>query len=210
MADGKGACAESSRASALSVAHEPVTNEFPHMKRRPGARDVWLVSVLASFASGVSFTHYFLINEILMYGDAVAHINIARRVFDSRTPGLEQLGTVWLALPHLLTIPFIVNDWMWRKGVGGSIPSMIAYVAGVAGIFRLVRDNLREYQHGRVAAWIAAIVYGANPNLLYMQATAMTESLSLAFFVWALVFFSDFVRHLQSGESLRRAERWLW
>ena len=70
----------------------------------------------------------------------MAHINIARRVFDSRTPGLLQLGTVWLPLPHLLMIPFLLSDWMWQTGVGGSIPSMIGYVFGVAGIFRLVRE----------------------------------------------------------------------
>ena len=34
----------------------------------------------------------------LYYGDAEAHLNIARRVLDSRTPGPEQLGTVWLPL----------------------------------------------------------------------------------------------------------------
>ena len=46
-----------------------------------------------------SFLYYFQHNDLLLYGDAVAHINIARRVFDSQTPGLLQLGTVWLPLP---------------------------------------------------------------------------------------------------------------
>ena len=32
----------------------------------------------------------------LYYGDAEAHLNIARRVLDSRTPGPFQIGTVWL------------------------------------------------------------------------------------------------------------------
>ncbi len=45
-----------------------------------------------------SFLFYFRHGDMLLYGDAVAHINIARRVFDSRTPGLLQLGTVWLPL----------------------------------------------------------------------------------------------------------------
>jgi hypothetical protein len=185
-----------------------------------GDRDTRWVFVIAVVASVVAFIHYFRQNEILMYGDAVAHINIARRVFDSRSPGLDQLGTVWLPLPHLLTIPFILNDWMWRTGVGGSIASMIAYVAGVIGMFRLVRDNLRGHRRGRLAAWIATLVYALNPNLLYMQATAMTESLSLAFFVWAVVFFADFVREYshpcaknlrKSGApDDRRAERSLW
>ena len=38
------------------------------------------------------------------------------------------------------------------------------------------------------------MVYGANPNLIYMQSTAMGEALYLALFVWAVVYFSESVR----------------
>ena len=33
---------------------------------------------------------------LLLYGDAVAHLAIARRIVDSHYPGLAQLGGVWL------------------------------------------------------------------------------------------------------------------
>ncbi len=145
----------------------------------------------ACVASLACFYWFFWQGELLLYGDAVAHINIARRVFDSRTPGVERLGTVWLPLPHLVSVPFIVNDWMWRSGVGGSIPSMIAYVFAVVGIFRLVRGRA-----SRLAAWLAAGLLGLNPNLLYMQSTAMTESIFLATMIWAVVYFDEFVRDL--------------
>ena len=143
--------------------------------------------------SVLSFLFYFRRGDILLYGDAVAHINIARRVFDSRTPGLLQLGTVWLPLPHLLMIPFLLSNWMWKTGVGGSIPSMVAYVLGTVGIFRLVRggagfDSATASPVAmQTAAWLAAIIYAANPNLIYLQATAMTEPLYLALFIWAVV-----------------------
>src|SRR5215475_12133284 len=88
----------------------------------------WPVAALAITVSLLSFLYYFQRGQILLYGDAVAHINIARRVFDSQTPGLLQLGTVWLPLPHLVTIPFIYSNWMWQTGIGASIPSMIAYM----------------------------------------------------------------------------------
>ena len=136
------------------------------------------------------------IGELLLYGDAVAHINIARRVFDSRWPGVERLGSVWLPLPHVLSIPFVVQDWMWRSGVGGSIPSMVAYVFAVAGLFRLVRGRA-----SRLAAWLAAALLGLNPNLLYMQSTAMTESIFLAAVIWAVVYFDEFVRGLRAADS---------
>jgi hypothetical protein len=164
----------------------------------PWDSEVRLLAWLATCVSVMSFLFYFQRGDILLYGDAVAHINIARRVFDSKTPGLLQLGTVWLPLPHLAMIPFLISGEMWRRGVGGSIPSMAGYVFGVIGMFRLVRGALsRGVEPGgatRVAAWTAALVYAANPNLIYMQTTAMGESLYLAFFVWAVVYFSEFVR----------------
>ena len=171
----------------------------------PRLRAIILVGYIAGFASVIAFLWYFRHNQVLLYGDAVAHINIARRVFDSRTPGLKQLGTVWLPLPHLLIIPFILSDWSWQTGLGGSWPFMIAYVAGVIGLFRLVRDGLVPPRSSeappwpaRLAPWFAALIFAANPNLLYMQSTAMTETLYLALFIWAVVFLADYTRQCYS------------
>ncbi len=162
------------------------------------------VAGIAVLVSLFSFLYYFERSDLLRYGDAVAHINIARRVFDSQTPGLLQLGTVWLPLPHLLMIPLLWSNSMWQSGAGGSIPEMIAYVFGVVGIFRLTRGMLESgfctKPAAAVGAWTATFAYGANPNLIYMQATAMTESLYLALFIWAVVYFAEFIRSLQSQE----------
>jgi hypothetical protein len=163
-------------------------------------RETALVAQFAACVSFISFAYYFQHGGLLLYGDAVAHINIARRVFDSRTPGLLQLGTVWLPLPHLLMIPFLLSDSAWQSGIGASIPSMIAYALGAAGIFRLVRNALSLTSQpdlaARIGAWLSAIIYAANPNLIYLQTTAMTESLYLALFVWAVVYFGEFVQEL--------------
>jgi hypothetical protein len=169
------------------------------MKEPAGIRwnyEVRLLAWLAAAVSLFSFLLFFRHGDVLLYGDAVAHINIARRVFDSKTPGLLQLGTVWLPLPHLLMIPFLLSQKMWQVGSGGSIPSLAAYILGVIGIFRLVRSTLspegQPTAAARIAAWIAALVYAANPNLIYMQSTAMGEALYLAFFIWAVVYFGEF------------------
>jgi hypothetical protein len=152
---------------------------------------------LATCVSVISFLFYFKAGEVLLYGDAIAHINIARRVFDSKTPGLLQLGTVWLPLPHLLMIPFLISKQLWQRGVGGSIPSLIAYMWAVVGMFRLVRgafsSNDADHLAAPVAAWTAAIVFAANPNLIYMQTTAMGEAVYLAFFIWAVVYLRESV-----------------
>ena len=164
----------------------------------PWDSEVRLLAWLATCVSVISFLYYFQHGDVLLYGDAVAHLNIARRVFDSKTPGLLQLGTVWLPLPHLLMIPFLLSKELWQRGVGGSIPSMVAYVFGVIGIFRLVRCALSRAVEpdspARVAAWTAAVVFAANPNLIYMQTTAMGEALYLALFLWVVVYLIEFLR----------------
>jgi hypothetical protein len=172
------------------------------------------VAALATCASVVAFLVCYRDGGVLLYGDAVAHINIARRVFDSRTPGLLQLGTVWLPLPHLLMMPLVASKWLWQSGIGGSLPSMAAYVFGVVGIFRLVRgalsDSGRSPSGVSATAGFAAAIYGLNPNLLYLQSTAMTESLYLALFVWAVVHFAEFVRMQRTGGWTDQAKRSLW
>lgn len=161
------------------------------LTRRGDRLFLYWIAALAVCTSIAAFIWFFSHGETLLYGDAVAHINIARRVFDSREPGPLQLGTVWLPFPHLVQIPFVINNWMWRTGAGPAVPSMIAYVLGVIGIFRLVRT--------RTNAWtgvVAAAIYGLNPSLLYMQSTGMTESIFLAAMIWSVVYFDEYVRGL--------------
>jgi len=91
---------------------------------------------LGSFAAILwSWRH----GALLDYGDALAHLHIARRVIDSHRPGLTQLGSVWLPLPHLLLIPFVAVYAWWANGIAGVIPSALAYLAACAGIYRLAR-----------------------------------------------------------------------
>src|SRR5579863_9135776 len=159
--------------------------------------EVQLLTWLGTCVSVISFLAYFQRGDVALYGDAIAHMNIARRVFDSKTPGLLQLGTVWLPLPHLLMVPFLLSNEMWRRGVGGSIPSMAGYVFAIVGIFRLIRSALSRSAEpdapARIAAWTAALAFAANPNLIYIQTTAMGEALYLAFFLWSLVHLSEFI-----------------
>src|ERR1700744_4898769 len=90
----------------------------------------WAVVLAACGAASLiaiawSWTHGALLN----YGDAVAHLHIARRVFDCHQPRFSQLGSVWLPLPHILLLPFVqVYSW-WANGLAGVAPSALAYLA---------------------------------------------------------------------------------
>ena len=157
--------------------------------------DYWLLGILLGIAGIIALWFFHSRNEILLSGDAVAHINIARRVFDSRTPGLLQLGSVWLPLPHLLTVPFVISNRMWQSGIGGALVSVVSYAIAGLGIFRLLA------LWSRLAAWIGTLFFAANPNLLYVQTTALNEPLYLAAFIWSVVFFVEAWRALGSGED---------
>jgi hypothetical protein len=151
----------------------------------------------------------------LYYGDAEAHLNIARRIVDSRTPGRDQIGTVWLPLPHLLMLPLVVNDELWRNGLAGAIPSSVCFVVAAAFLFAAAR---RAFQSSP-AAFASLALFAVNPNLLYLQATPMTEAVFFACLM-ALLYFTVLFRTNQSllvvaaagaasvAASLARYEGW--
>lgn len=138
----------------------------------------WVALLLGAFATAYCFRRGLL----LLYGDAVSHLFIARRIFDSSEPGLRQIGTVWLPLPHLLFAPFTaISDW-WQNGVAGAWINVPSYALACAALYRLARLWLAP-----AFALIAVLFFGLNPGLLYMSSTAMTEPLFLAEMVWAVL-----------------------
>ncbi|MBI5281811.1 MAG: glycosyltransferase family 39 protein [Candidatus Solibacter usitatus] len=144
--------------------------------RPAGGRGLAVLGLLA--ALGAPFT--WLAHQqgwTLWYGDAEAHLNIARRILDSRVPGYEQIGTVWLPLPHLLMLPFVQVDALWRSGIGGALPACICFVAGGWLLYLAVRRIFGS----EAPAAAAAAAYALNPNLLTLQSAPMTEAMWLCF-----------------------------
>jgi len=158
--------------------------------RRSDAIGLLIGAILVAAISFLAARWSFERGYTLYYGDAEAHLNIARRVLDSRHPGFEQLGTVWLPLPHLLMVPFAMRDAWWRSGLAGVIPSSICFVLAGTFLFAAAR---RAYS-STPAGFAVALLFALNPNMLYLQSTPMTEALfgaSLAAMVWAMVWFRD-------------------
>ena len=58
-------------------------------------------------------------HSMLLYGDARSHLNVARHVTDGLRPGLVQLGSVWLPLPHILLIPLVFLPPLAERSGGG-------------------------------------------------------------------------------------------
>lgn len=130
-------------------------------------------------------TYFFKTGATLYWGDAEAHLDIARRVIDSRTPGWPQLGTTWLPLPHLLMLPLVRNDWLWQTGLAGAIVSAFCTAVGTAFLFSAVRRLFESALSG----WVAAAVFLLNPNTLYLGSIPMTEAVFFAS-LFALLYFT--------------------
>ena len=135
-----------------------------------------LVVLFLSVISIVCFYYYYENGIGVAYNDARSHLDIGRRVVEGLTPGLAQLGSVWLPLPHILMAPTVWNDFFWHSGLSGALQSMASFV--VVGV--LIFQYLKNLKVGLVGRLVGLLVFVANINVLYLQSTAMTELLLLA------------------------------
>lgn len=156
---------------AMWLRRMPLPGRMRRLFQWLAAHPVWEVALLATALSLVAYIWYSTHGLTLAYTDAVSHMEIARRVVAGRTPGLAQLGSVWLPLHHLLMLPLIADYTLFHDGFAGAFPSMAAYVVGSIYLFRSGYLLLAS----RAAGWAAALAFMLNPNVLYMQSTAMTE-----------------------------------
>jgi len=161
----------------------PVRRRF----KLPLPRDGWLIAtcIIACIAGIFALWYFFEHNDTLLYGDANSHLLIARRIFDNFTPGLAQLGGIWLPLPHLLMVPLVWNDYLWRTGLAGSIVSLISYI--VASIYVFL--SARRLTKNSIASFVGTLVFILNPNILYLQSTALSELVLIATLTAACYYF---------------------
>ena len=83
------------------------------MARDSLRRDRTLIGVLAAVIIVNAFLFLLSRDQTFVHIDAIAHVNKARGLFDNFTPGLRQLGSIWLPLPHLLIVPLTWFDLLW-------------------------------------------------------------------------------------------------
>jgi Dolichyl-phosphate-mannose-protein mannosyltransferase len=130
-----------------------------------------------------------------LYGDGIAHMEGARRIFDSLTPGYAEIGSVWLPLYHLIVAPLAINDFFWRTGLGGSLVSTAAFIIAAWVLFRLAY----EMNGSLAAAAVALAGFLLCPNMLYLASTPLTEPLAL---LWTVLVIYGLFRYQQNGRRL--------
>jgi hypothetical protein len=164
------------------------------LDREGSRREVLVVLALCAAASLAAILWSWQNGALLNYGDAVAHLAIARRVLDSRLPRFSELGSVWLPLPHILMLPFVQVYGWWANGLAAVLPSALAYLLSCIGLYRLARRWLSV-----PAAAIALVFFAANPNLLYLQTTAMTEPLFICEMIWIVFWLAEWRASLDTA-----------
>ena len=164
-----------------------------------------VVAIVAMVLSLSSFVYFFANGMTNVYGDGVAHVNIARKVVDSPDDSLWQryiqIGSPWLPLQTLSMLPFVANDWMWRTGFAGSIVSMVSFIIAGLSLFLLARNFYRNEK----GAWskalpaLSAAIFVFNPSALYLQSTPMSELLFIATLVAAVYLLRRWVNGQTAG-----------
>ncbi len=148
-----------------------------------------IVLLVALFLSSFAIEFSFLNGWLIAYGDAQSHLNIAKRVVDSITPGFAQLGGIWLPLPHLLMIPFVKIEILYRTGLAGSIVGGTAFIISCLYIYKIVYFVSKNY----LASFLSFLVFALNPNMLYLQTTALTEPVLICFFILSSYYMVRFI-----------------
>ncbi|MCA1562624.1 MAG: hypothetical protein LC753_02030 [Acidobacteria bacterium] len=116
--------------------------------------------------TGLALSHY----------DARAHLVVSRRILDSLTPGWQQIGAVWLPLPHVINmLPVQIDSW-YRTGASGIAISILSMAVAVGALASLIVRTTGS----RSGAFAGAALLMGNPNILYLQSTPMTEPLLFA------------------------------
>jgi len=138
-------------------------------------RDRKLVALLATLISVNAFLYFLSRDQTYVHIDAIAHVNKGRGLIDNFEPGLRNLGTVWLPLPHLLIAPLATIDALWKNGAAGSLVSVGCFIG--TSLFLFLTGC--AWTGSRIAGWVAFMLFALNPRLVYFFTTPENEPLMI-------------------------------
>jgi hypothetical protein len=156
---------------------------FKDLIRKNELKLIWILLIFVSISS---FIFFFSNNsKNLPYADAISRLNIARKVVDNITPGLTQVGNVWLPLPQIMMLPFIWNNYLWHSGIAGYIMSGSMFV--LCGLF--IYKSAKLITNSIIGSLCSLGIFALNINILYLQTTAMSESIFMTSLAATIYFF---------------------
>ena len=160
-----------------------------------------LIATAAGLFGAAAAIHYAHLGLTLTHYDARAHLVVARRILDSLTPGWQQIGAVWLPLPHVINaLPVQVDAW-YRSGASAVAISVMSMVVASGSLAWLIIRTTGSI----VAAITAAALMMLNPNVLYLQGTPMTEPLLFGLSLFSIAATASWLDSApRGGDSDRR------
>lgn len=197
------------RSDAMVRPLPPQDPRHPRRERAPlraRLRRRWPELTVLVFSLAVIAVAYWHFNDLdltLRYADGRAKLNMARRIFDSPTPGFGQIGGVWLPLPVLV---MALTAWitpLYTSGLSGSLVAMLAFGVTCVMLFAIGRRLA-----GTLGGLCGVALFAANPHILYLYTTPMTEPLLISAIValtLALMRFEEQPRHIARLTELAAA-----
>ena len=170
-------------------------------------RDV-VCAALTGAAAVVSVAAYLVFaaqHVLLGYPETVRGLLIGRRLGEGLSPG-PALGVVWLPFWHVLIAATAWNDTWYYSGLSGSVLSMAAYVLTTRYLYLTVL----ALTGNRLAGVVAAVVFAANPNVLYLQSTPTDGLLFVACAAAVAYHLTLWCRTAPTGSSPRPRSRLCW
>jgi hypothetical protein len=160
-----------------------------------------VAAAVAAVCGALVAVHYHRLGLTLSHYDARGHLAVARRIADSLTPGWQQIGAVWLPLPHLLNAIPVQVDAFYRTGASAVAISVAAFALATGALAWIILAITES-------AWAAAAgaaTFALNPSLLYLQATPMTEPLLLGLSLLSVALLMESCT-CSAGEETRRGD----
>ncbi len=135
--------------------------------------------VIVTMLIGASFAIYINSQSLTrVYPDQNAHLNIARQIIDSRTPGVSQLG-YWPPILHLAMAPFTMNTYLYESGLAAAAAIVPIVASSAVFLYWLVMS----FTPNKARSLVIVGVYIFNPYFLYYATTPMSESLFIAILI---------------------------
>lgn len=109
-------------------------------------------------------------------GDALARSANARAMVESRYPGIAPVGFVWMPLPTLIQVPFMmVLEPIGLASYAGPVANSFC---GALAAYILVR-TCRDWGLSDKLTTVLVLLYALNPVVIFHQANGMSEGVFL-------------------------------